>query len=495
MKARNYLDGVPQSCWTAAAPTATRSPYGGRSKCDVVVVGAGIVGLSAALALGEAGRKVVVLEARRVGRQVTGGSTAKITTQHGLIYRHLIDHVGRELAQAYATANQAGIRQIRDWIEAYRIDCSLESKSAYAYAVSPGWREAIEREAQAAAGLGLDARVLDAAPLPFATSAALEFPDQGQFNPANYLAGLARAVEGNGGRVHEKSRAMQFERDGDGWRVVTDGGAVHAGHLVMATNMTVQSPAGYATRTQPHSHVALAFRTMEAEPISGMFIGVDEPTHSLRTGADDKGSLLVALGPRFDTGSDGDVAARFRDLERWTRERLPVGEVAWRWCNEDYDTADRMPFVGQPDAEKAPGFHVATGFNAWGISNGTAAALTIAAEISTGRRLWGSLYDPTRPSPEDFHRDGQSQSTRTEVDGLAPGEGGVISRGDEKIAVWRDDDGSLHAVSASCTHKGCTVTWNNADRTWDCPCHGSLFEAGGEVIHGPARERLAPRSL
>ena len=337
--------------------------------------------------------------------------------------------------------------------------------------------------------------MLDAAPLPFATSAALEFPDQGQFNPANYLAGLARAVEGNGGRVHEKSRAMQFERDGDGWRVVTDGGAVHAGHLVMATNMTVQSPAGYATRTQPHSHVALAFRTMEAEPISGMFIGVDEPTHSLRTGADDKGSLLVALGPRFDTGSDGDVAARFRDLERWTRERLPVGEVAWRWCNEDYDTADRMPFVGQPDAEKAPGFHVATGFNAWGISNGTAAALTIAAEISTGRRLWGSLYDPTRPSPEDFHRDGQSQSTRTEVDGLAPGEGGVISRGDEKIAVWRDDDGSLHAVSASCTHKGCTVTWNNADRTWDCPCHGSLFEAGGEVIHGPARERLAPRSL
>ena len=176
-------------------------------------------------------------------------------------------------------------------------------------------------------------------------------------------------------------------------------------------------------------------------------------------------------------------------------ERLPVGEVAWRWCNEDYDTADRMPFVGLPDAEKAPGFHVATGFNAWGISNGTAAALTIAAEITTGRRRWGSLYDPTRPSPEDFHRDGQSQSTRTEVDGLAPGEGGVISRGDEKIAVWRDDDGSLHAVSASCTHKGCTVTWNNADRTWDCPCHGSLFEAGGEVIHGSARERLAPRSL
>ena len=156
--------------------------------------------------------------------------------------------------------------------------------------------------------------------------------------------------------------------------------------------------------------------------------------------------------------------ARFRDLEHWTRIHLPVREAVWRWCNEDYDTADRMPYVGQPDPKKALGFYVATGFNGWGISNGTAAGLQIASEISTGSRLWGNLYDPTRPAPEDFHQSGDTQSLVDDVADIAPGEGGVIIRGDEKIAVWRDDDGNLHALSASCTHKGCTVTWNNADR-------------------------------
>jgi Rieske Fe-S protein len=257
----------------------------------------------------------------------------------------------------------------------------------------------------------------------------------------------------------------------------------------------VKSPIGYANRTQPRSHVAMAFRLGDAAIIDGMFISIDEPTHSIRTGRDQDGPLLITLGPRFNTGQDGDVARRFRDLEHWTRAHISVGDAVWRWCNEDYDTADRMPFVGQPDPKKAPGFHVATGFNGWGISNGTAAGLLMASEIATGSRPWGKLYDPTRPAPEDFHHSGDTQSLVDDVAQIAPGEGGVITRGEEKIAVWRDDNGDLHAVSASCTHKGCTVTWNNADRTWDCPCHGSMFEADGTVLHGPAREPLAPRSL
>ena len=189
------------------------------------------------------------------------------------------------------------------------------------------------------------------------------------------------------------------------------------------------------------------------------------------------------------------MARRFQDLEAWARIHLPVRDVAWRWCNEDYDTADRMPYVGQPDANESAGFHVATGLNGWGISNGTAAGLLIASEIATGARLWGNLYAPTRPAPKDFHQSGDTQSLVDDVAQIAPGAGGVIERGDEKLAVWRDDNGSLHAVSASCTHKGCTVTWNTADRTWDCPCHGSIFEADGTVIHGPARKPLPQREI
>ncbi|WP_152388163.1 FAD-dependent oxidoreductase [Azotobacter salinestris] len=488
------LAGTPDCCWMANAPETNYPALSGTVRCDVVIVGAGIVGLTAALELCEAGKSVVVLEARRVGRQVTGRSTAKVTTQHALIYRQLIDHAGFDLARAYAEANREAVARIRTRVETLGIACDYERKSAYVYACTAGRKEAIEAEAEAARSLGFEARVLDRAPLPFPTRAALEFPDQAQFNPARYLLGLAAAVQARGGRIHEHSRAVRFEQNGR-WRIGTEAGEVNAEAVVIATNMTVYTPLGYANRTQPRCHVAMAFRTGGPAPIDGMFIDADVPTHSLRTGRDATGPLLLVLGPRFNTGQDGDIARRFVDLEQWARRNLPVGEVAWRWCNEDYDTPDRMPYVGQPAPDRAPGLYVATGFNAWGISNGTAAGLAIARQIATGTPPWGRLYDPARPVPEHFHQSGDTQSAVEGLEAIAPGQGGIISRGEEKIAVWRDDSGTLHGLSAACTHKGCTLTWNNADRTWDCPCHGSIFEAGGEVIHGPAKERLAPKPL
>lgn len=488
------LAGKPDCCWVANAPRTDFPELAGAQECDVVIVGAGIVGLTTALALLEAGTSVVVLEARQVGRQVTGRSSAKITAQHSLIYRYLIDTAGQEIARAYAEANRTAVARIREWIDQLRIDCDHEPRSAFTYTCDPGRLKDIRAEADAARELGFDARVLDAAPLPFATAGALEFLDQAQFNPARYLVGLAAAVQARGGRIFERSRATSFERPSR-WSIGSDKGHVMADHVVVATNITVKSPLGYANRTQPRSHVAMAFRTDRPGAVDGMFISIDDPTHSIRTGRDADGPLIITLGLRFNTGQDGDVARRFRELENWTRAHLPVREVSWRWCNEDYDTADRMPYVGQPDSKEAPGFHVATGFNGWGISNGTAAGLTIASEIVAGSRPWGRLYEPDRPAPKDFHQSGDTQSKVDDVAQIAPGEGGIIVRGDEKIAVWRDDGGTLHALSASCTHKGCTITWNNADRTWDCPCHGSIFEHDGSVIHGPAREPLPPREI
>jgi glycine/D-amino acid oxidase-like deaminating enzyme/nitrite reductase/ring-hydroxylating ferredoxin subunit len=488
------LSGKPECCWVADAPKTDFPELTDEQTCDVVVVGAGIVGLTAALSLLEAGKAVVVLEARQVGRQVTGRSSAKITAQHSLIYRHLIDTAGHEIALAYAEANRRGVVTIREWVETLQIGCDLEPKSAFTYTCDPSRVEDIRAEAEAARELGFDARVLDKAPLPFATAGALEFPDQAQFNPARYLVGLAAAVQARGGRIYERGRAVSFDHP-DRWSIGTGKGQVRADHLVVATNITVKSPVGYANRTQPRCHVAMAFRTDHSEALDGMFISIDDPTHSIRTGRDADGPLIITLGPRFNTGQDGDVARRFWELEEWTRAHLPVREAVWRWCNEDYDTPDRMPFVGQPDVKEAPGFYVATGFNGWGISNGTAAGLAIAHEIVAGSRLWGRLYQPDRPAPKDFHKSGDTQSMVGDVAQIAPGGGGVVVRGDEKIAVWREDDGTLHALSASCTHKGCTVTWNNADRTWDCPCHGSVFERDGTVIHGPARKSLPPREI
>ncbi|WP_438816543.1 FAD-dependent oxidoreductase [Taklimakanibacter deserti] len=488
------LAGKIGSCWLAGASSKSRPALDASLHAETVVIGAGIVGLTTALHLCEAGRDVIVLEGLRIGGQVTGRSTAKITTQHALIYRHLIERFGLDRAQGYADANQAGFRRIGQWIDDYKITCDLATKPAYAYAIDGRKRQAIVAEAEAAHRLGLAADVLDHAPLPFNTVGALRFPDQAQFNPARYLAGLARGVERRGGRIFEHSRVRLVDA-ASRWRAVTDGGTVHAEHVVVATNMTIKSPLGMANRTQARSHTAVAFRVDDASLIDGMFIGIDDPTHSLRMGRDPDGPLLVALGPKFDTGQDGDVARRFHELEDWIRSRFSVAETTWRWCNEDYDTPDRVPYAGTPDPAGAQGFHIATGFNGWGITNGTATGLMIAESILDRPNAWTELYDPARPYRQDFHRNGDSQSVVASVDDILPGQGGIIVKGEDKLAVHKDAAGKLHVLSASCTHKGCTLTWNNADHTWDCPCHGSIFAADGSVLHGPARKPLPPASL
>jgi nitrite reductase/ring-hydroxylating ferredoxin subunit len=292
--------------------------------------------------------------------------------------------------------------------------------------------------------------------------------------------------------VFEQTRVTAVE-EGESWNLAAGRASVRADTVVLATNLPIAGPIPYDELTRPRSHIAMAFRIDARAPIDGMFIGIDEPTHSLRMGRDHDGLLLVVLGSKFGTGLDGDVAQHFRELEAWTQRNLPVEDAAWRWVNEDYDSPDRLPFVGA--SSQAPNLYVATGFNAWGISNGTAAGILIAEQILGKTPAWASIFDPDRKVAEGFNKGGESQSIVPRLDDIAPGGGAVMNLGQGKIAVWKDDAGVPHAVSASCSHKGCVVTWNNAERSWDCPCHGSIFATDGSVIHGPAVEPLPPRKL
>jgi glycine/D-amino acid oxidase-like deaminating enzyme len=182
----------------------------------------------------------------------------------------------------------------------------------------------------------------------------------------------------------------------------------------------------------------MAFRAKPGAAIDGMFIGIDAPTHSLRMGRDQDGPLLVVLGPTFTTGHDGDVAERFRQLESWVRRNLPAENATWRWVNEDYNTADRVPYVGAPSA-KAEGLYIATGFNGWGISNGAAAGILIADQILGRPNPWAALYDPRRPSSKGFNQGGESQSRVRTLDDILPDQGGVLKVGKEYVAVFKDE--------------------------------------------------------
>jgi glycine/D-amino acid oxidase-like deaminating enzyme/nitrite reductase/ring-hydroxylating ferredoxin subunit len=483
------LAGRPESLWSDRAPRVSFRKLSKNLDVDVAIAGAGIVGLTAALKLAQAGLSVAVLEARRVGRQVTGRSTAKISTQHGLIYHHLIESYGLERAQLYADANRIGAAQIRAWIREFAIDCDLEDKPAYAYATREETEREVEQECAAAERVGFKARVLDAAPLPFKTGATLRFDDQGQFDPTRYLLGLARAARAAGVQIFEDTRVASFTHR-KRWQVKAGSRRILAGQFVMATHLPINQPGRFDLWTRPRCHIATAFRLERDDAIHGMFIGLDAPTHSLRMARDRKGPVLVALGPKFATGHDGDVARRFRDLARWAAEYCNAGEPVWRWVNEDYDTDDRVPFIGEPAKRTAPGYYVATGFNGWGISNGAAAGMLIADLAQGTDNPWAALYDPTRKAAKRINAGGETKSMVSSVADVAPGEGAVVLRGKNSIAVYRSPQGKLIARSAACTHLGCSVTWNNAEKSWDCPCHGSMFTAEGEVIHGPATDSL-----
>ena len=396
-------------------------------------------------------------------------------------------------AQLYADANRNGVEQIRSWVDKLGIDCDFEPKDAYVYTDDSSRREELEAEAEAARSLGFKADVLPKAPLPFETVGALRFRDQAQFNPVQYLVGLGAAITAVGGRIFENTRVTKIDPD-NGWRIEAGRNHLQAKHVIVATNFPIAGPISYDRTTRPRCHIGMAFRMASGAAIDGMFIGIDKPTHSLRMGRDRDGPLLVVLGPSFQTGHDGDVAERFRDLEKWVRINFQAGEAAWHWANEDYDTPDRVPFVGAPSQKKSPGLYVATGFNGWGISNGTAAGMLIADQIREQANPWATLFDPTRRVRKDFNKGGDSQSL-IKLKDIRPGEGGVIKLGKGHVAVRKAASGSLHALSASCTHEGCIVTWNNADQTWDCPCHGSIFSADGKVIHGPAIEPLSVKKL
>ncbi len=471
-------------------------------RVDVAVVGAGIVGLTTALLLKRTGARVAVLEARRVAAGATGYNTAKLTSLHGVTYQRLLSSHGEELTRLYGEANEAGIRRIEEITGELGIDCDLRRKPNLTYAEDPSDRETIEREVDAAQRVGLPASLVETCDLPFPIEAAVRFEAQGEFHPVKYVSALADAVEGDGGAVFEETMAVSVE-GGSPCRVETASGAgVTAGRVVVATHLPFTDRGLYFARCHPERSYVVAARVDEAP--SEMYLSTESPAHSIRAHLTGGEHWLLVGGESHKTGQ-ADEAERYRRLLAYARERFGIEQAELHWATQDQMPVDGVPYVGHVDPVTA-NVYIATGFRKWGLAMGTAAAMTLAGTLEGHVSPWRNLFESNRvrarASASDFVKENANVAfhffadrvtRRKSADDLAPGEGAVVGAGLAQRAAYRDDGGELHTLSARCTHLGCIVDWNGAERTWDCPCHGSRYAWDGAVVHGPAMRPLKRR--
>lgn len=493
------------SYWEAsiATPPERYPSVSGEIIADVAIIGAGIVGLTAAERLCREGKTVVVLEASHVGKQVTARSTAKVTSQHGLIYQRLIDEVGESNARLYAQANESAIEYIAALVSKENIDCAFERKSSYIYTSQASEVAAIEKEARAAAALGLPATLTHDIQADIPVKAALCFENQAQFHPACYLLGLAKTVAKNAS-IFEDSPVVEVKH-GSPCKMKTAGGAtITARDVIVATHLPVVPDGMFFAKAFPISHSIVAAPLDDARALGGMCLRSGQPSLSFRDDSSGGQRYLVAVGPTFKTGVTADETNSFVVLEQFLFEHFGIENPPYRWTNEDFEPMDGLPFVGHASTS-SPHLFVALGFNAWGITTGTAAAGLIADLIMGRPSPCAELFDATRIRPlkggAEFIKGNMESAKHFIADRyglpkcehriqLATGQAQVVRVDGRAVAAYCDDHGALHAVSATCTHMGCLVGWNKTDRSWDCPCHGSRFDMDGKVLHGPATSPL-----
>lgn len=474
---------------------------------DVLVVGAGITGITAATLLKEAGRSVVLVDAGAVAGGVTGFTTAKVTAGHGVIYSKIEKEHGEEAARLYGQSQQAAIARIAELVAERKIDCDLERTDNFVFTESPDEVETLRQETDAAVRAGLPATfVTEAEELPFNIAGAVKLPDQAQFHPRKYLLPLVDSIPGDGSFVFENSPVLEI-KEAEPCVARTPDATISANRVVLATHFPSLDRGFFFAKVHPERAYVVAALMDKDEAPRGMWINASPPTRSVRTTPADGQRLLIVTGEGHKVGQEPNPEARYERLEDFVRSRFGIEQMDYRWSTQDNVSVDHVPYVGR--LPRSQNIFTATGFAGWGMTNGTVSGILLADLVLGRRNPWLALYDATRVNPraaiKDFLKENVNVATRFVGDRvrsvtkssseIAPGSGDVVRVNLRPVAVYRDESGDTHALSARCTHMGCIVQWNGAEKSWDCPCHGSRFDTDGNVIQGPATRPLEPRSL
>ncbi len=506
--------GTTVSVWAATADTPSESPLRRDTSADVCIIGAGIAGLTTAYLLAREGKAVIVLDDGPIGGGMTARTTAHLTNALDDRFFELERLFGEEGSRLAAQSHTAAIDRVEAIVRDEKIDCEFERLDGYLFIPPNGRMRVLEDELPAAHRAGLtEVRRLDRAPLEsFDTGPCLHFPRQGQFHPLKYLNGLARAIERDGGQIFTGTHASEIEGGSDAYVTTTNGYTISANHLVVATNTPVNDLVAIHTKQAPYTTYVIGARIPQ-DSVPAMLLwdapaDLYEGYHYLRIERAGRYDVLIVGGEDHKTGQKHDGNQRWGKLEQWTRNRFPmIEEIEFRWSGQVMEPIDGLAFIGRNPAD-ADNVFIATGDSGMGMTHGTIAGVLLTDLIMERANPWAELYDPARKTVvavKDFVQENINVAAQytdliaagdiDSVDEIAKGEGAVLRSGLTKVAVYRDENGTLHTISAVCVHLGCIVTWNSAEKTWDCPCHGSRYDAFGTVINGPANTDLPPENI
>ena len=493
--------------WRTESPSRGYDHLSGDMQTDVVVVGAGITGLTAAMRLLSAGRQVIVLEMNRVGRGTTGHSTGHLDCHSDRSLQTITRKFSEEQVRDVVAARRAALDHVESVTRELNITCDLRRVPAWLYAESDGDVSHIQKEHDLAAKLGLTVSRRDQAPLPFATSAAAVFADQIRFDPLAYNVGLAAAFADRGGELFEQTRCEGVQEQDGRVQVTTNRGVISAHAAVIAGHGPLLGALTLSPRNKAFQSYVLAVRVRDHVP-DALYWDTAEPYHYTRRARSDDPHLLIIGGADHHTGTTQDARESFRRLEQYVRDRFEVEGIEDRWSHEYWEPADGLPYIG-----RVPGMQqtwLGTGFGGDGLSYGTAAGLLMSGEILRDPPAWAAVFDPGRIKPlasarqtlslgvDAVHHllgDRLSRGEVSSIDEVPRGEGRIVVVRGKRLAVHRDEQDKVHALSPVCRHMGCIVHWNEAENTWDCPCHGGRYSADGQVLTGPPMAPLPPEEL
>ncbi|WP_203334165.1 FAD-dependent oxidoreductase [Planococcus beigongshangi] len=504
---KNDIPTSKESYWRAFDDIPDYPQLQKNESTEIGVVGGGIAGIISAYLLAKAGKSVTLIDAGKLVDGVTGYTTAKISAQHGLFYFPLIKMAGEIDAKRYYDANIEGLEWIKNTAEELGIDCDFEHQDAFVYANTEIGAKLIEQEAEAYQQLGIPGGLAkEEVELPFAVKEAVVMRNQAQFHPVKFLAGLVKEFERLGGTVYEKTRAVKILSKKNPVIQTENMSHLSCEKVIVATHYPFNDADGmYFARMSVERSYVVAAKVKGTVP-KHMYISTDMPMRSLRYAKNDDGEQLLLIGGEgHGSGKhSGETIENYEKLAKWGDEHFGVEEIPYRWSAQDMSTLDKIPYIGTSTV----GYEnilVATGFRKWGMAHGAVAGLLLSDQVLGNENRFASLYDPTRTKMKavdvaSFVKDnasvakelvkGKLKKSMKTPDALENGEGASVKTSKGAAGGYRDEYGQLHLVDTTCTHMGCETKWNDAERSWDCPCHGSRFSYTGEVLEGPAVKPL-----